>query len=611
MAGPRVLLVDLPFASVGHPSLGLGSLQATLREAGFACDVAYANVAFAREIGVAAYERIALDLPHPVLAGEWVFADCLYGGGRRTADGYITGVLRARWQLPDVDVELVRSARDAAAGFIDRCLESVDWCSYDLIGFSSSTAQNLASLAVARRVRELHHDALIVFGGSNWDEGMGAELHRRFDFVDVAVSGEAEESLPALVRWLRGRSSAGLRRIPGVCYRSAGRTVRTGPAQTVADLDTLPLPDYDDYFEELRANGLTRRIRPSVHAETCRGCWWAAKHPCRFCGSPGCRRAYRAKSPDKVVAELRALAARTACRLVSIVDDVPSPEFFDQVLPQLAADPLRVPIFCEVRAEVTRAHIRLLAASRASIQPGIESLSDNVLRHMRKGSRALENIRLLRWCREDGVTPSWNFMYGVPGEKPGDYQKMLDLLPAIRFLEPPDSCGPVRLDRFSDYASRPASYGWHNIRPLQAYRYLYPFPETSLRRIAYAFEYDWEPGHEPADYVAPVKAAVQAWQLEPDQDAPRVEMTDGGLVIVDARRGSPLVRQLDDLEEVVYGACTDICSRGELEAVLAERFPEEDGLLDRLDTALAAFVAEHLMATDGDRYLSLALDAAS
>ena len=204
-----------------------------------------------------------------------------------------------------------------------------------------------------------------------------------------------------------------------------------------------------------------------------------------------------------------------------------------------------MPLFCEVRPDVTRQQLRQLAAARASIQPGIESLNDRVLRLMRKGSRALENVRLLRWCREDGVSASWNFIYGVPGETPADYEQMLDLLPAIRFLEPPDGCGPVRLDRFSDYAAKPASHGWRNVRPLQAYRYLYPFPETSLRRIAYAFEYDWEPGREPAGYVAGVKTAVEAWQAEPDDGEPRLATSENGPTVADSRSGSYRVRRLD------------------------------------------------------------------
>jgi ribosomal peptide maturation radical SAM protein 1 len=546
-------------------------------------------------------------LPHLVLAGEWAFAGCLYDGGPQPASGYVDDVLRGRWRMDADDVDLVRDARGRAAGFLGLCLRTVDWRSYDIIGFTSSSAQNVASLALAKRVKELHPRAMLVFGGSNWDEGMGAELHRRFSFVDVAVSGEAEESLPALVRWSRRRPSAGLRQIPGICYRAGSRAVSTGPARPVADLDALPIPHYDDYFEAVRMSGLSRRLQPSVHAETCRGCWWAAKHPCRFCGSPGCRRKYREKMPDKVLAELRALAANHRCRQVSIVDDVPSPGFFDAVLPKLAAEPLPVPLFCEVRPTVTRQQVRQLAAARASIQPGIESLNDRVLGLMRKGSRALENVRLLRWCREDGVSASWNFIYGLPGETPADYEQMLALLPAIRFLEPPDGCGPVRLDRFSDYAAKPASHGWRNVRPLQAYRYLYPFPETSLRRIAYAFEYDWEPGREPTGYAAGVKAAVEAWQAEPDHGEPRLASSENGTTVADSRSGSYRVRGLDAVEAAIIMECAGISSRDELSTRLGERLPYEPNREARIDEALKSFVAEHLMIRDGDRYLSLAL----
>ena len=325
MATPRILLVDMPFAAAGHPSLGLGSLQAVLRALGADCDALYANVSFARELGSRAFARIALDLPHPVLAGEWAFAACLYDGGPQPAGGYVDDVLRGRWRMDPDDVDLVRDARSRAAGFVHHCLRSVDWRSYDVIGFTSSSAQNVASLALARRVKELHAGALVVFGGSNWDEGMGAELHRRFPFVDVAVSGEAEESLPALVRWSRRRPSAGLRQIPGICYRAGGRTVSTGPARPVADLDALPLPQYDDYFEAVRVSGLSRRLRPSVHARPVAAAGGPPGTPAGSAARPAAAGSTGRRRPGKVLAELRSLAANHQCHQLSIVDDVPSP----------------------------------------------------------------------------------------------------------------------------------------------------------------------------------------------------------------------------------------------------------------------------------------------
>ena len=47
--------------------------------------------------------------------------------------------------------------------------------------------------------------------------------------------------------------------------------------------------------------------------------------------------------------------------------------------------------------------MRLLRdAGVTTIQPGIESFSDRVLKLMKKGVTGLQNIQLLKWCKEIG-----------------------------------------------------------------------------------------------------------------------------------------------------------------------------------------------------------------
>ena len=604
----RALLVSMPFATVLRPSLGVSLLKASLEREGVAADVVYPGIAFARLLSLRGYERLADGFPHPILAGEWVFTGCLYEEGRGPDPDYVEDVLQRRWRLAEDDVDLILRARSLAPGFLDACMSAIPWAEYDLVGFSSCGAQNVASLALARRVKAAHPGIAIAFGGSNWDEEMGAEYHRRFAFVDFGFSGEAERSLPALLSWLRERPGDGLAAIPGIVYRQGGRTVSTGPPVPVADLDTLPVPDFDDYFETLAMNGLARRIRPAVLVETCRGCWWADKHPCLFCGSPGCRRAFRRKSSRRVLDELRHLASRPGIGSVEIVDDVPPPEFFDDVLPALAADPLEVPLSCEVRPEATHRHIALLAAAGATIQPGIESLNDHILHLMHKGSRALENVRLLLWCRAHGVPASWNLIYGVPGETVADYEQMLGLLPALRFLDPPEGCGPVRLDRFSAYADRPAEYGLTDLAALTPYRYLYPFPEESLRRIAYAFEYSCAHEDDPWAKATRVITAVESWQSAGGRGEVRLTTErDGSTAILDTRDDARASRRtLDALEATVYRACADICRRSRLDELVAAACPDAVEAAD-IDVALDSFVGDRLMVRDGERYLSLAL----
>ena len=56
-------------------------------------------------------------------------------------------------------------------------------------------------------------------------------------------------------------------------------------------------------------------------------------------------------------------------------------------------------MFYEVKSNLRKEDVRQLReAGVVAIQPGIESLSDEVLRIMRKGVSALQNIQLLKGC---------------------------------------------------------------------------------------------------------------------------------------------------------------------------------------------------------------------
>jgi hypothetical protein len=159
--------------------------------------------------------------------------------------------------------------------------------------------------------------------------------------------------------------------------------------------------------------------------ETARGCWWGERQHCTFCGLNGATMAFRSKTPDRVVSEIRFLCERHGVGTFSIVDDILDMRYFRTVLPRLADAKLGIEFFWEVKANLTNVHVRQLRdAGVLLIQPGIESLSDHVLKLMRKGTTAFRNIELMKWCREYGVKPYWNLLYGFPGET--DLRAFLD-----------------------------------------------------------------------------------------------------------------------------------------------------------------------------------------
>ncbi len=619
----KVLLLNMPFGALERPALGLSLLKARLAETGVACDVRYLTFPLAEFIGCGDYQWINFELPYTAFAGDWVFTEALYGERPEADEQYINEVLRGQFGQDETTVRRLRHIRALIPHFLTHCLAAIPWQDYSVVGFTSTFEQNIASLALAKRIKALHSGIRIVFGGANWEGEMGRELHRQFEFVDYVCSGESEQSFPALVTRLLAGAEVGEPPIPGIVYRDGdGESAATGSAALIQDLDALPIPDYSDYFNDLSDCGAAVGVYPILLFETSRGCWWGAKSHCTFCGLNGGTMAFRSKSPRRAIRELEYLVDRWQTEMVEAVDNILDMKYFNSVLPALAeasANGRSWQIFYEVKANLTRRQLRLLhQAGVTRIQPGIESMSDHVLQLMRKGTTALKNVQLLKWCQEAGITMEWNLIYGFPGETRNDYDEMLGLLGAISFLRPPTGCGPVRMDRFSPYFNTPAAFGLRNIRPIAPYRYLYPFPPESLARIAYYFDYDYEPQADPTGYANQVIAYIAEWRRAPETGTLRAlhlpagaAGAAGALVLFDTRANAARQKlTLAGVERAAYEYCDEAHSAADLMRHLRRLFPERTFTEAGLRRFLDKLVAQRLMVTDGKGYLSLALFAA-
>lgn len=67
------------------------------------------------------------------------------------------------------------------------------------------------------------------------------------------------------------------------------------------------MPDFRDFFAEIKRCGLEKNICPVLLIEGSRGCWWGEKHRCNFCGIHTSKETlcYRQKSVKKIVEELK------------------------------------------------------------------------------------------------------------------------------------------------------------------------------------------------------------------------------------------------------------------------------------------------------------------
>lgn len=610
----KVLLLNMPYGALDRQALGLSLLKATLAESGAACDVRYLTFLFADLIGYSEYQWMSSGLPYTAFAGDWSFTRALYGDRPDVDSAYVDEVLRETWQIEEADIARIMRVRQFIPHFLDYCMAVIPWGDYAMVGFTSTFEQNIASLALAKRIKATYPQIAIIFGGANWEGEMGCELHRKFPFVDYVCSGEAENSFPALVKSVLagevGEGNAALDSIAGIVYRSHGESVNTGQAELIREMDDIPYPDYSDYFRDLEQSGVSASIVPNLLFESSRGCWWGAKNHCTFCGLNGGKMAFRSKSPRRALEELDYLTATWHLDLVEAVDNILDMKYFNDLLPALARARRPMRIFYEIKANLSRKQVRLLRdAGVYRVQPGIESMSNHVLKLMRKGTTALRNVQLLKWCREYNIGVDWNILYGFPGETQEDYDEMLRLLPAIRFLKAPGACGPIRLDRFSPYFEAPEQFGFTNVRPMKPYKYLYPFNDDELYRIAYYFDFDYAPDVDPAGCANDVIRYTREWQHTPEKGAlTSITSTDGALTLIDTRSDALLPElTLMGLEQAAYEYCDELHSGPAVAQFLRSKFPSrlftDTQVLDFLDS----LVSNKLMITDGLHYLSLAI----
>jgi ribosomal peptide maturation radical SAM protein 1 len=504
----------MPLMDAYRPSIQLGLLKSVAAAHGFPARTLHANLSFAKKIGVDYYQLLAEH--RGPMVGDWLFSldafkdEAPDQGSRLVEDladdlGYL-GVSPEKLQE-----KLTRIRHIDVPEYLDALVDTFEWHEAAIVGFSCTFQQNTASFALARRLKERYPHIFTVFGGANFDGDMGLEFVRTLDFIDAAVIGEGDDAFPQLLNALA--TGADLSSIPGVACRRDGQVKVTPPVPGTVRLDDLPIPDYDEYFTLAEDVGILPHVghrKVWLPIETSRGCWWGAKHHCTFCGLNATTMRFRSKSPERVLDEFAQQARRYRSFYFEAVDNVLDMAYLKDLFPVLAAAETGYEIFYEVKANLSREQLRLMAkAGVTSIQPGIESLSSHVLGLMRKGVRAVQNVNLLRWSQYYGIRVSWNLLWGFPGETEQDYAEQAAVIPQLFHLPPPHVAGRIWLERFSPLFTGQDTTQLSDRTPERSYRYIYP-DGIDLDQIAYFFDYQAE-SCVPEETYTEVRRAVTGW----------------------------------------------------------------------------------------------------
>lgn len=222
-------------------------------------------------------------------------------------------------------------------------------------------------------------------------------------------------------------------------------------------------PDFDDYFNDLRELEQRHRVKIAVDTlplETSRGCWWGAVSHCVFCGINDEDLKFRARPAANTLGSLDQLRRRYRISSFRFSDYILPYEYYRTLLPMLGRRRRKFRLACEMKANSSAERFRLLAdAGFREVQPGIESFSSDVLRKMDKGVTAVHNVQTLLLGKRNGITVHYNFLFGLPNDEVGEYERMEHDLPSLFHLDPPLSRTDVQITRYAPLQADPGRFG--------------------------------------------------------------------------------------------------------------------------------------------------------
>jgi anaerobic magnesium-protoporphyrin IX monomethyl ester cyclase len=334
------------------------------------------------------------------------------------------GLISVASTLTDVDVRVFDGRIDRRVPELTRPL---------LLGVSVVSGAPIAdALRFSREFRARYPGVPVVWGG--WHASILPDQVAAHEAIDVAVIGQGQATFAEVVAAaLAGRPMAG---IPGTVVKVGGELVR-GPVRPMSSPDAFPRPRYELLDAPRYFAGTGRRGFDYASSQGC-------PFRCAFCSDPMVYgRSWHGIPAERVLAELDELIVGYDADAVWFQDDL----FFVNktralaIMEGLARRSRPVRWVATLRAQhivkLTEDELALLARSGCGrVTVGAESGSDATLARLNKDQRADDLLVAAERLGKYGITASFSFIAGTPGEPPEELSRTLDRILAIKQRNP-------------------------------------------------------------------------------------------------------------------------------------------------------------------------------
>lgn len=628
-----LLIIALPWQRYDTTAIQLGVLQPFIRDAGYQVDTRHFYKDLISYVSPHTYMKV-----FDAYMGECVFAALLYPERYEQIKSTVTEIVDFRLQgtvnetvfkHPQLNSNLSKAEREQISRstknqhkllvesqfdfdalvktlkqFIADVYSSLDWADYKMIGFTTSHQQLIPTVILSQMIKQDFPSKPIVIGGALMTQEIPKSLLEIYQVFDYVISGEGEITLLELVQFVsKNDPLLQPEGILGLYWRKGSNIVFNGERQPIHDMDVLPIPDFDDYFQhELKKN--SPWVFPKLTLEASRACVWGK---CIYCNlNLQWKNKYRRKSHARVVEEIEVLSKRYKSNVITLCDTnvVDKVELFEM----LAETPNDYRILAEVSPHMTRRGMKAMRdAGVRTIQVGIESFSHRIVDLYGRGHTVMRSIEMLKWASEYDLEIYYNIIINFPLDEDLDVQRSLDAMRyASHFMYP-------AIHDFSFTMDSPA-YNNKDIFNISGFEYPDEikaiYPETVVKKLGQLFSLTVHPIAKRPTGVNwdPVIEYINQWKssYHANLGRPGIVYLDGGtfltISIKNGGQGNDVSITIEDEYRSVYLACND-------EAVTVAKIHNEIPQLS--EQSIADILRElndvGVVYSDGKKYFGLAI----
>jgi anaerobic magnesium-protoporphyrin IX monomethyl ester cyclase len=354
-----------------------------------------------------------------------------------------TSLARAGYKPDILDIDLHRFTDEEVTNYLSKNR-------YDIVGFGSIVSGYQIIKALARQVKEVMPETLVVVGNTV-ATSIPELLLTKVPQVDIAVIGEGDYTIIDIVKAKLEKKN--WHDIPGIAFREGGKVIITSRRIAEADITKIPFPDYSLFeVEEYIKVSPTYLSEPhpipveqlrALPVNTARGC----PYSCTFCTHAFKNDKYRFYPFSMIVEHIEFLQKKYGMNYANFWDELTfhTVARTEELCREIEKKGIKFYWYMQPRGNTfKKKDLALLKRCKelgaTYIGGALESADAAILKAMNKKLKVEEFIEQVDTAHQAGLSCITSLVFGYPQETPETIRhtfevcKRCEIYPSIGFL---------------------------------------------------------------------------------------------------------------------------------------------------------------------------------